>query len=76
MRGFFWTRPFPGRPLNIATLVVVAVVTLMATFGWMMAPIPLTLVGGALLLAVVFLIVADLLKVTLTHLMTKPKSVA
>ena len=76
VRGFFWTRPFPGRPLNVATLVVVAIVTLLATFGWLMAPIPLSLIGAALLLAIVFLVVADLLKVTLTHLMTKSSSAA
>ena len=76
VRGFFWTRPFPGRPLNVATLVVVAIVTLLATFGWLMAPIPLSLIGAALLLAIVFLVVADLLKVTLTHLMTKSRSAA
>lgn len=75
-RGFFWTRPFPGQSLNMATLVVVTVVTLMATFGWLMAPIPLSLIGAVLLLAIIFLVVADLLKVALTHLMTKPKSAA
>jgi hypothetical protein len=72
----FWTRPFPGRWLIFATLLDAGVVTLLATFGWLMAPIPLSLIGAALVLAVVFLIVADLLKVTLTHLMTKPKLAA
>lgn len=75
-RGMFWTRPFPGRWLIFATLLDAGVVTLLATFGWLMAPIPLSLIGAALVLAIVFLIVADLLKVTLTHLTTKPESAA
>jgi H+-transporting ATPase len=75
-RGFFWQKPYPGKSLRMATIFDVALVTLMATFGWLMAPIPLSLIGAALLLAFVFLIVANLLKVTLTHLMTKSKSAA
>jgi H+-transporting ATPase len=73
-RGFFWQKPYPGKSLRMATIFDVALVTLMATFGWLMAPISPSLIGGVLLLAIVFLIVADLLKVTLTHLMTKSLS--
>jgi H+-transporting ATPase len=74
--GFVWQKPYPGKALFIATTFDVALVTLMATFGWLMAPISLNLIGAALLLAVVFLIVADLLKVTLGHFMTKSISVS
>jgi H+-transporting ATPase len=73
-RGMFWTKPYPGRWLIFATLLDVGVVTLLATFGWLMAPIPLSLIGAALVLAIVFLIFADLLKVMLAHLMTKPNT--
>lgn len=74
--GFLWQKPYPGKALIVATTFDVVLVTLMATFGWLMAPIPLSLIGAALLLAVIFLIVADLLKVTLTHLTTTSKSAA
>lgn len=67
-RGFFWAKPHPSRSLNMSTLLVVSVVTLMATQGWLMAAISLYLVGGALLLAIIFLVVADLLKVALARL--------
>ena len=70
-RGFFWQKPYPGKSLRMATIFDVALVTLMATFGWLMAPISPSLIGGVLLLAIVFLIVADLLKVALGHLMKK-----
>jgi H+-transporting ATPase len=66
-RGFFWMKPHPGRMLNVFTFLVVSVAALMATQGWMMAPISLSLVGGMLLVAIVFLVVADLLKVALAH---------
>ena len=68
VRGFFWSRPYPAMPLNIATLVVVILTALMATQGWLMAPLPPSLVGAMLLLAVAFLFVADQLKVALTRL--------
>lgn len=67
-RGFFWAKPHPSRSLNMSTLLVVSVVTVMATQGWLMAPISLYLVGGALLVAAIFLVVADLLKVAMAHI--------
>ena len=70
-RGFFWQRPYPGKSLRMATIFDIALVTLMATFGWLMAPISLSLVGGVLLLAIVYVFVADLLKVALGHLTKK-----
>jgi H+-transporting ATPase len=70
-RGFFWQKPHPGKALRLATIFDVAAVTVMATFGWLMAPISLSLIGGVLLLAIVYVFVADLLKVALGHLMEK-----
>jgi H+-transporting ATPase len=67
-RGFFWTPPHPGHWLMLVTLFDVSVVTLMATQGWLMAPISLLLVGSMFLLAITFLIGADVLKMTLTRL--------
>lgn len=71
VRGFFWTKPYPGRALNMVTLIVIGVTAIMATQGWLMAPIPVSLVGAMLLLAIVFLVAADLLKVMQGHLMEK-----
>lgn len=68
VRGFFWSRPHPAKALNMATLLVVILTTLMATQGWLMAPLPPSLVGAMLLLTVAFLFVADQLKVALTRL--------
>jgi H+-transporting ATPase len=64
-RGFFWERPHPGRWHLLATLLDVAVVTLLAALGWLMAPISLFLLGSMLVLAMIFLIAADALKVAL-----------
>ncbi len=70
VRGFFWSRPHPAMALNLATLLVVVLTALMATQGWLMAPIPATLVGASLLAAAAFLFAADVLKVALAGLRT------
>lgn len=67
-QGFFWSRPYPGRLLILATVAAVGLVTLLASQGWLMAPIPLPLIGAMLLLAMVFLIVGDLLQVGIARL--------
>jgi H+-transporting ATPase len=64
-QGFFWTPPYPGRWVLYSTLLVVSVVTLFATQGWLMTPIAPLEVGAMLLLAVGFLIAADVLKFAL-----------
>jgi H+-transporting ATPase len=76
--GFLWRKPYPGKALLMATAFDVALVASMATFGWLMAPIPLSLIASVLALAVVFLLMADLLKVTLASLVTRssPATVA
>lgn len=70
-RSFFWTKPRPGRWLLLASLFDILAVTLLAGLGWLMAPIPLFLVAGAFVLAVLFLVVGDLVKVGLMHLGTR-----
>jgi hypothetical protein len=67
-RGVVWAKPHPSRTLNLVTLVVAVLVTLFATRGWLMAPLSPALVAGALLLALVFLVAADLLKVSVARL--------
>lgn len=64
-RGFFWERPFPGRLHLAITLAEVGALALLATQGWLMAPIPVSLLGGLLVLVLIFLVLADLLKIGL-----------
>lgn len=65
-RDFFWTKPHPARLLNVVTLVLVSSVTVLALGGWLMAPISLLQAGALLLLALLFLVSVDLLKVALS----------
>ena len=62
-RGFFWERPYPGRWVLITTILDLGVVSILAVAGWLMVPISLVLIGYTFALAVIFLIVADLIKV-------------
>jgi H+-transporting ATPase len=67
-RGFFWERPYPGRLHLLITLLEVSAVALLATLGWLMAPVSPKLIGGLLMLVVAFLVTADLLKIGLMRL--------
>jgi H+-transporting ATPase len=71
-RDFFWKRPHPGRWVIIASLLDVGLIVLMATHGWLMAPISLLSIAGLLLLALVFLLSADLFKIWLSGRRTSP----
>ena len=66
-RSFFWTKPYPGRWVIAATLLVIGAAILLSIEGWLMAPLPPLLIAGLLLLAAAFFSVADLLKVALAH---------
>lgn len=66
-RGRLWARPYPARPVVTATVLNLGVFALMAAMGWLMAPISLPLIGGALGFALVFLFSADGLKVLLAQ---------
>jgi H+-transporting ATPase len=61
-RGLVWSRPIPGRWVLLSTALAVALVTILATQGWLMAPISLMLVAGLLILTGVFLIVGSVIK--------------
>jgi H+-transporting ATPase len=67
-RGFFWAKPYPGRWLIIATVIDIVLTTVLATQGWLMAPIPPSLIGGMLVLAIAYLVAADVLKIILLRL--------
>lgn len=61
VRGNFWTVR-PGRSVILATLFDLVLVTTLASQGYLMAAVPISLVGGLMLLALIFLVVADLFK--------------
>jgi len=65
-RGFFWKKPYPSRWMIAVTAAVVSLVSLLATMGWLMAPIPASLTLGILGTAVLYLFAASILKVSLT----------
>jgi len=71
-RGFLWTKPHPGRWLNVATMILIGASIVLALEGWLMAPLPPSLVVGVLLLAAAYLVGADLVKVVLARLVSKP----
>jgi len=71
-RGPFWKKPYPGRWLLLATAFDLIVVSLLATLGWLMAPISLTLVAELLVLTVLFLVATDGLKALLNRLAPTP----
>ncbi|MDA8341323.1 MAG: hypothetical protein M0007_03760, partial [Actinomycetota bacterium] len=62
---WFWHRPYPSRMLALSSVVDIVGVGLIAWAGWLTAPISIGLIFAALGLAVVFLVVADLLKMAL-----------
>ena len=63
-RRHFW-RSLPSRWLLLATTLDLLVVSLMAWRGILMAPIPLSLIGGLTLVVVAYLFVLDFIKITL-----------
>jgi len=54
-RGVFWAKPYPSKWLVWASVFDIAVVTLMATQGWLMSSISIAWVGGLLGASVAFL---------------------
>jgi H+-transporting ATPase len=61
--GFFWEKPYPSRWVLLVTIFDVGVISLLATQGWLMAPVSPALVGSMLLLAILFLLAGGLLKI-------------
>jgi len=61
-RGFFWSKPYPGRMLLSATIFDVLLVTLVASQGWLMAAIPIQYILGLLGLSAIFLVMSDVVK--------------
>lgn len=61
-RGLIWARPYPSRAVVIVTALDILFVTVLSTQGWLMAPIPFSLLVQVLLLALGFVFVANLFK--------------
>jgi H+-transporting ATPase len=62
----FWEKPYPGRWLILTTLIETAVIVVLAIQGWLMAPISWSLIALLSLLTFIYIIVADLVKVSLS----------
>jgi len=58
-----WWRSRPGRWLVASTVGDLAAVSLLATRGWLMAPVGPGIIGALLVVAAAYMIVADLVKV-------------
>jgi H+-transporting ATPase len=61
-RNFFWSKPYPGRMLLYASIIDTALVTLVASQGWLMAAISTPYILGLLGLSIVFLVMSDIVK--------------
>jgi H+-transporting ATPase len=62
-RGRIWAAPHPCRWLVSSSIVDILVAATLAGCGWLMLPLPVWLLGGVLVGAVVFAFVLDLVKV-------------
>jgi H+-transporting ATPase len=70
-RDVFWAKPYPGSWLVWASVFDIAVVTLMATLGWLMDPISLGWVGGLLVAAFGFLVVGNVFRLIASALIRR-----
>jgi len=58
-----WAAPHPSRLLALSSVADLAIATTLASFGWLMTPLPICLTGSVLAGAIVFAFVLDLAKV-------------
>lgn len=65
-------RPLPGRWMVVASVAGVAVVSLLAAAGWLMAPVPPALIGALLAGSLVYGVVMTLCKRAIFHLAALP----
>ncbi len=61
-RDTFFSRPWPARPLLLAVLGTQLVAVLMCGFGWIVSPIPWTIIGLVWVYMVAWMFVLDLAK--------------
>ncbi|MEY2341576.1 plasma-membrane proton-efflux P-type ATPase [Acidithiobacillus sp. IBUN Pt1247-S3] len=69
-RGHLWAAS-PGKFLAIASLVDIVIVSLLAIFGWLLAPVPAELVGALLLATMIYTLLLDQIKVPLLRHLTR-----
>jgi len=67
-RGFFWAKPYPGQWLVIVTIIVISLTFIAASKGILMTPIHLSLILALFVLAVIYLLAADMLKIVLMRM--------
>jgi H+-transporting ATPase len=61
-RRHFWNSR-PSRLLLTSSLLDILIVSVMATRGILMAPIPLALIGAVLVMILLYLVIVDFLKI-------------
>lgn len=66
-QGFFWERPYPGKAHLLATSLDLVLAVLFTALGIFMASVPFFLIGGLLVLAGIFLVIADILKIIMAR---------
>ena len=69
-RGHLWAAR-PGKFLALASLADIVIVSVLAIFGWLLAPVPAYLVGALLLFTLIYTLLLDQIKVPLLHQLTK-----
>jgi H+-transporting ATPase len=62
-RKRIWSSPHPSRWLVLSSIADVVIALALAGCGWLMAPLPIWLLGGVLAGAIAFAFVLDLVKV-------------
>jgi len=63
-RGRIWSSPHPSRWLVLSSVADLVITLALAGCGWLMAPLPLPVLGGVLAGAVVIAFVLDLVKLS------------
>jgi H+-transporting ATPase len=63
-RGRIWSSPHPSRWLVLSSVADLVIALALAGCGWMMAPLPLSVLGGVLAGAIAFAFVLDLVKLS------------
>jgi H+-transporting ATPase len=68
-KKFFFTPPFPSRPLFWAIVGTQVFAMLMCAFGWLVPELPWGLIGLVWVYNIVWMLIQDVVKVGVYHLM-------
>jgi H+-transporting ATPase len=64
-RGRIWSSPHPSRWLVLSSVADLSIASVLAGFGWLMAPLPLWISSSVLAGAIAFAFLSDFVKVSL-----------